>query len=200
MTPALRASRYSFPPLRSPLLRQQKWSFLLFGTTVEISVAVRENTVTQRTYIPINTDALDNPVLVSKTKITNANNRMIKDRLYILYDTITEIDMYDFRGSTVSGFSNDITLALTYPDANNDTIVDDDVTHTKYRESVLAMVVLNPLLERWELVSGSSVDTLTNKVTVNVPHFSVYALASMGPEYGKTAKIYPNPFKPNSGI
>ena len=111
---------------------------------------------------------------------------------------VVEFLMYDFTGSTVTVFDLSVGVALGYPDADQDGIVDNPVSQV--RESSLLLAYYNPATNRWDMLTDTSIDRFNNEVTASLSHFSLYALMSVGPQAGSVAKVYPNPFKPNSGL
>ena len=147
----------------------------------------------------ISTDPANAPDEVTPADITTANGKLTST--YQLTNILCEINLYDNSGSQLSGgLAGDAYVTMTYPDANNDGIVDG--TAASVKESNLKIYYLNEAAQVWEEVTGSVVDTTANTVRVKVAHFSVFAL--IGTEGSassdlKNAHAFPVPFKPSLG-
>jgi hypothetical protein len=168
------------------------------GVNLEVKVEMLAGAVTRQVYMDISVDPVKNPIVVDKEKITAANSKITSDiKKKIIGDTITEFVARDYATGEkfTAEFGNTVRITLSYPDADDDGFVDG--TEPKIPEKSLKVHVLNETTDEWEEVGGT-VDTTSNKVTVEVKHFSVYALVSV-----KTSslslegvRIYPNPYIP----
>jgi len=98
-------------------------------------------------------------------------------------------------GQTSLSGGNSATLALAYPDVNGDGVVDE----TTIRADRLQMFTYDAAAGRWVKLAVSSVDTSARTVTATTTHFSFFALMSPAAADLSALRVYPNPFKPNSG-
>ncbi|HPN32257.1 MAG TPA: hypothetical protein PKY81_15000, partial [bacterium] len=109
-------------------------------------------------------------------------------------------------GSKLTNFdSNYIQLYISYPDEDNDYIVDGTVSPMFKGMPVTSLNFywLNENSNQWEIVTGGVIDPVNKLVSVRVNHFSIYSVfgANISITLGlKNVKVYPNPFKPNSGL
>ncbi|MCB4790294.1 MAG: T9SS type A sorting domain-containing protein [Elusimicrobia bacterium] len=178
---------------------KQTWYALINNTPVKMEAVVPAHTVEIPVYVIITPNAMNNPQLVDTTTINTANLKINKEvNRNIFIPSVTEFNMYDFYGSTVGSWAKDVTITLSYPDVNNDALVDD--TATQYKVRNLFMAFLDPFLESWTDVTGHVHDIVNKKLTADVSHFSMYAIVASGPRGGFYARVYPNPFKPNSNL
>jgi hypothetical protein len=115
--------------------------------------------------------------------------------------SMVEPDLYNIYGVEYSGnFAKQVTLALSYSDSNNDGIVD-GVTPLIRAES-LRIYRYNPSTFAWEIVQGSQILDKTGKtVSVNLDHYSIYALAAISTYKTDLDNVivYPNPYEPGTG-
>jgi len=86
-------------------------------------------------------------------------------------------------------------LTLSYPDADNDGIVDG----TSVRASALQIYSYNSLEGRWTQDFASALDGTDHLVSGNMPHFSYFALMAPLAASLDTVRVYPNPYEPDSG-
>lgn len=93
-------------------------------------------------------------------------------------------------------FTNPLTITISYPDANNDGIVDG----TAIKEEDIYPFYLSELTWNWIKIPGRTVDTQNNTVSFQVDHLTIFALMAYAPgaDLGHVI-VYPNPYKPNSG-
>jgi len=103
----------------------------------------------------------------------------------------------DFIPTVTGTFSQALTLEMSYPDANNDGFVDG--VSPLMRAEALRIFTLNKTTLEWERVTGNySLDKVAKKVSVEVEHFSMYALVGVQ-IYEDTlndVQVHPNPYKP----
>lgn len=107
-------------------------------------------------------------------------------------DIFTEITLEN--GQTTLSNSQLATLTLTYPDSNNDGIVDVGGV----REESLALYRFNTGANRWDKLP-SSIDTGNNTVTAQTPGFSVFGLFAPAAADLSDVLVYPVPWVPNDG-
>lgn len=105
-------------------------------------------------------------------------------------------------------FNDEITLSIPYPDEDDDGIVDG----TEINEEDLSMFYLDEEDEEWvevpkskknKKIKEASADSYDNEknITAKVDHFTIFALMANAPaEDLSDSIVYPNPFKPNSGL
>ena len=75
-------------------------------------------------------------------------------------------------GAAVHTFNRPVTVTLTYPDTDQNGIV--DTTNT--REECLRVFALDENLRQWVLVPDPTINSQANTVSVLTSHFSVYTL------------------------
>ncbi|MBN1621627.1 MAG: T9SS type A sorting domain-containing protein [Endomicrobiales bacterium] len=190
----------SITKMYSNLGGKQTVDKLINGVTVQLSLDVPANAVGKNAYALINTNAMQSPEVESLINIIAANAQILEEDMFLIEDSVAEFNMYDFVGTSITTFATYATITLGYPDADNDGIVDDAINNTKVREEVLAVAMLDSNLQEWVHLTNSIVAEDDNYVSCDLSHLSLYAIVSLGPEYGKTTRIYPNPFKPNSNL
>lgn len=118
----------------------------------------------------------------------------------LIPDTLTEIIASRGGFQLTENFSSSITVTLTYPDSDGNTLVDG--TSPPIPASNLRMFTLDPTVVRWiELPLTEPVDTANKSVSALTGHFSIFAL------FGPTGirpnvnyvRAYPVPWKPGGG-
>ncbi|RMH59454.1 MAG: T9SS C-terminal target domain-containing protein [Candidatus Hydrogenedentota bacterium] len=98
-------------------------------------------------------------------------------------------------GQEQHSLKRSIEVRITYPDADQDGIVDG----TKIREQNLQIYRLDEDLGRWNVEPGSVVDPVNNWVTVEVDHLTIFSIAGGAAVNDlNSVTVYPNPFEPNS--
>ena len=168
-------------------------------TMGEIKVIVPPGAITIESYIDINANAYLVPTEVPKSVLDTAIATLgVNTANKILETSIIELNLFDLTGSTVTGtFSQALTLEMSYPDANNDGFVDG--VSPLMRAEALRIFTLNKTTLEWERVTGNySLDKVAKKVSVEVEHFSMYALVGVQ-IYEDTlndVQVHPNPYKP----
>ncbi|OVE76534.1 hypothetical protein BVX98_05700 [bacterium F11] len=171
-------------------------TFLTAGS--ETTISVEANAMGSgalgngRFYISV--DPENNPLQVDPAVITTANNALQGRNL--VPGSMREALAFRTRGPYTSMFASDVTVAIHYPDTNNDNTLDNIYLNA----DTLRLMTLNESTSRWEDVSSSSVDLDQNWVIADIVHFSVFGLFGISPsENLSQVKIYPNPWKPKSG-
>ncbi|MFH1725394.1 MAG: FG-GAP-like repeat-containing protein [Elusimicrobiota bacterium] len=109
-------------------------------------------------------------------------------------NVVTEVTLSN--GQTSLSGGKTATIVLTYPDVNDDGIVDGTVIRVSDLDMYSAATIAGP----WVKDLSSSVDAAGKTVTGLTSHFSFFAL--FGPAAAAdlmTVRVYPNPFMPNSG-
>jgi hypothetical protein len=98
-------------------------------------------------------------------------------------------------GQTQLAGGNLATLVFSYPDEDGNGLVDG----TAIRADDLKVYVYDLTSGAWQLEFGSTVDTSAKTVSAQTPHFSFFA--SFAPAFTSLSdvRIYPNPYRPNSG-
>ncbi len=90
-----------------------------------------------------------------------------------------------------------VSVILTYPDADSDGIVDG----TNLQERNLRVYRLDEANARYIEEPDITIDAVRNRVTVRVSHFTLFVLAGGASVSNLNALVvYPNPFRPNSGL
>ena len=91
-----------------------------------------------------------------------------------------------------------VTVTVPYPDARDTGFVDG--TSPPLRAASLQLYVLNEGTGQWGAVPGSTVDATRKVVTGQIGHLSIFTAlgAAVAPDLS-TVRVYPNPYKPNSG-
>jgi hypothetical protein len=174
-------------------------SFSFAGSTLTFRVDLPANTVSEPAYVWITTSALTNLITEDPNEVATATKAIGQEKgRHLLEPYVTEFDLFNFVGSTLAFNSGPATITIPYADANNDGRVDDPITH--YKVSTLFLATLDRLSQTWMEVPGWTTDKVNKNFSVKTPHFSLYSLASYGPAGGNYARLYPNPFKPNSGL
>lgn len=98
-------------------------------------------------------------------------------------------------GQTSFSGGNTATLTFSYPDANRDGVMDG----TLYRGDELKIYSYDLSAGAWRPDVVSTVDTDLRTVTGRTSHFSFFAVfAPMGIGLD-SVRVYPNPYRPNSG-
>jgi carboxyl-terminal processing protease len=91
-----------------------------------------------------------------------------------------------------------VTVRVPYPDANNTGFVDG--TSPPVRADTLQLYVLNETRGLWEVVPGSTADTVNKVVVGQIRHLSIFTAFGAGASADlSTLRIYPIPYRPNGG-
>ncbi|MFH1369366.1 MAG: fibronectin type III domain-containing protein [Elusimicrobiota bacterium] len=169
--------------------------------TGEVKIEIPPGAITEDGYIYINVDAEDAPTEVTKTELDSATSDLVLDNNKLIAGSVIEINLFSLTGSTITGnFAKAFTLTMSYPDADNDDVVDN--TTPPIRADALRIFTLNKVTLKWEKVSETvTLDKTNKKVSVEITHFSIYALVSVSTYESNLDKVivYPNPYKPGSG-
>ena len=143
-------------------------------------------------------DPLDNPLTVDPDKIRQANAALAANRgplAAVRPDDVWEIHFMDETGLHDGALGGAGTITVTYPDANNDGIVDG--TTPPLQAKTLSLWILDETRQgMWVKVPDSIVDTQNHTVSALLNHLSVYAL--IGGAGGSAADVYayPVPYRP----
>ncbi|MEW6040228.1 MAG: T9SS type A sorting domain-containing protein [Elusimicrobiota bacterium] len=166
-----------------------------------IKLFIEPNDIGKDVKLFYSTNPLSSPLLVSKSKIFEANYKDDENPLTNrVPDSIAEIALQDNSGAWLinNDFNSEVELRMSYKDADNDGYADN--TSPPVYEKSLKIYVLNETRETWEAVSGSYADVMNNYVSANIKHFSVYILIGIpAPVDLSGVKVYPNPYKPGTG-
>lgn len=169
------------------------------NSILNVEVDIPPAAISCAAYVAINTDPVNNPIAIDASTINSANRKIKQaSNKQLAEDTAVEFNMYDLTGSSITVFSDYVTLSLPYQDADNDGYIDDIIP--KLKEENLEMCYLNPSTCEWENIGGT-VDTQHKVVKVRTKHFSVYSLMGFPRAQAnlKDMLVYPNPYKPGSG-
>ncbi len=140
-----------------------------------------------RLYVSV--DPSGTPLRVTPSTIDHANGAL--SGFVLIPGTSIEVLAYTSQGLYGIGFSSPVTLRLNYPDVNHDGIVDS----VSVRADTLRLGTLNEANGTWEMITGASIDKSTNRVSMPLSHFSVYALfGSLASPTLADAKVYPSPW------
>jgi len=91
--------------------------------------------------------------------------------------------VYDYK-PTGATFSPPITLTLKY---------DPGLVPAGVDESKLVIAFYNTATSKWEVVPGSVVDTVKHTVTVQISHFTMFAVYAAAPAVTPTPTVAPTP-------
>ncbi len=95
-----------------------------------------------------------------------------------------------------SALAQPVTVSVPYLDADGDGIVDG----TGVRASTLRLYTLDENTAQWIAVPGSYVDTANHLVVGSIGHLSIFdAFGTSAQNDLSSMRVYPVPFKPNSG-
>ncbi len=105
-------------------------------------------------------------------------------------DLAREFKAYDPAGAAVTSFLQPVTITMSYPDADNDGLIDGDLL----AESRARIYYLDETLGKWTVVADCVRNAALNTVSAPVNHFSVYSVRTQSEEqYMLAPKAYPNP-------
>jgi hypothetical protein len=145
--------------------------------------------------------AVDNDVTISLTtgaavSLTGVNTAGVS----ILYNTIKQYDMTDESGVAIHSLNRNITIRISYLDANDDGV--EDITNTKVENLKMYVVNVplggNPVGLVW--IRYSRVDKQNKCVYADVDHLSVFMLGSFSDTENLLYQNYPNPFQPSRDV
>lgn len=112
--------------------------------------------------------------------------------------SLLHVEPYDAQGDfLVSSLQKRATLHFPYKDDTGDGIVDGTIPPIRAKK--LSIWWLDEPRSLWVRQSGSTVDTLSKRVSVSVKHFSTYATIGQLDTNVSNVYAYPVPFRPNSG-
>jgi hypothetical protein len=168
------------------------------GKQLTATISIASGTVNNTSFLDINFDPASLPKeLVDATKINTADNKLSEN--LGRYAILIELNLYDIFGNRITNFfNNPITITISYPDDNNDGIIDG--TNPELSAYLLKFYVLDETNGEWVL-AGGDVDTNKKTITATLGHFSVYGLISSKASSNNLKKVivYPNPYKPGTG-
>ncbi|MBI4396671.1 MAG: Ig-like domain-containing protein, partial [Elusimicrobia bacterium] len=149
----------------------------------------------------INEDPKNAPMAALPAQIDKANDNQSQIHgAYAQTINLKEFNIYNQDGQRMQGsFTKEVEVRMTYPDADNNGIVDGSERVAPVRESVLALYWLDEQRGIWVRVPGSSVDKANNVITAKVKHFSVYGIIGAPATDLSEAYAYPVPFKTSLG-
>jgi len=91
--------------------------------------------------------------------------------------------VYDYKPDGAT-FSPPITMTLKY---------DPGLLPAGFDASKLVIAFYNTATSKWEVVSGSAVDTVKNTITVQISHFTMFAVYAAAPAVTPTPTVGPTP-------
>lgn len=166
----------------------------------KMKITLDARTLKEDFSVQISTSPLiDSP---KRTNIIDANNKLDNDDdpfSFTLEPTVVEIEAFDANGNPITDtFESPATITLSYDDSNpEDGIVDG--TSPALREETLKVYWLDESHSLWVKLSGSKVDSGSNRVSADTFHFSVFSLHGGGTADLSDAYAYPVPFIPSRG-
>jgi len=166
----------------------------------EMKIILDARTLKEDFFVEVSTSPLiDSP---RRTNIIDANNKLDNDDdpfSFTLEPTVVEIEAFDANGNPITDtFKIPATITLSYEDNNpEDGIVDG--TTPALRKETLKVYWLNESHSLWVKLSGSKVDSGSNRVSADTFHFSVFSLHGGGTADLSDAYAYPVPFIPSRG-
>ena len=145
-------------------------------------------------------DPIDHPLISSAPALIAAAASTLPAGLAGSADSLTEF-IVAVNGSRFTGtLTTPVTVKVPYADANNDGIVDG--TSPPVPASTLKLYVLNEATAQWDAIPGSTVDTTHHLVIGQISHLSIFnafGTGSVAAANLDAVRVYPVPFKPNSG-
>ncbi|MFH1714570.1 MAG: FG-GAP-like repeat-containing protein [Elusimicrobiota bacterium] len=168
------------------------------GKLITTKLLIPKGAVDEIAYIKPTGDPINSPIEIDSKKITDADNNIAQDSNIYLTGRIIEYTMYSMRGIRKTNFLKTIQIVIPYDDINNDGFLDGSAP--PIRETSLKMYVLDEVSSRWTALP-SSIDELSNLITADVTHFSVFTQIGGIPFKDDLSNVvvYPNPYKPGSG-
>ncbi|MFC1566890.1 Ig-like domain-containing protein [bacterium] len=208
---------------RNKITAAKKWIFqcimnheeenIIIADDGETIIEIPEGFLPENAYLITNTDPIFDPHEIDPNKIINANKKRESASEFntTLPGSIREFNLYDTsdtnlaprlaqkvdeitNNTTAASPTGLIKLSIPYPDADNDGIVDG--SNPPVRVSTLRVYWLDEENGLWVKVPRFEIDIAAKRITTEIRHFSVYALAG-APDYSLTdAYAYPVPYKP----
>jgi hypothetical protein len=166
---------------------------LAFNSISGESVITMDRNAMDSGRIYLSEDPLNGPMLIDPALINTANANTTT--LTIIPDSYREALAYVTTGRYTDGFHSTVNLGIGFEDRDSNGLLD----NADIRVNTLQVVMLDEINGVWQALSGSVVDTTNKRVTANVDHFSVYALAGSPASSSLDQVIfYPSPWKPGS--
>ncbi len=166
----------------------------------KMKIALHAATLKKDFFVEVSTSPLKDSS--KKNNIIDANNKLDNDDdpfSFTLEPTIVEIEAFDANGDAITdAFEIPATITLSYEDNNPENGIVDE-TSPALREKTLQVYWLDESHSLWVKLSGSKVDTDSNRVSADTFHFSVFSLHGMGTTDLSDAYAYPVPFIPSRG-
>lgn len=166
----------------------------------KMKIALHAATLKKDFFVEVSTSPLKDSS--KKNNIIDANNKLDDDDdpfSFTLEPTIVEIEAFDANGDAITdAFEIPATITLSYEDSNPENGIVDG-TSPALREKTLQVYWLDESHSLWVKLSGSKVDTDSNRVSADTFHFSVFSLHGMGTTDLSDAYAYPVPFIPRRG-
>jgi len=144
-----------------------------------------------------NAEHTDKTLITRAIKIARAKGAYAGDPSHYPISTL----MFEITGETANGaviqgtLGNKIILSLSYPDQDNDGIVDG--TNPPVEARNLEIFLLDEVLGEFKKVSGSSVNLEEKTVSGTIDHLSIYAVMTAISASVSNFLIRPNPWEPH---
>ena len=166
----------------------------------KMKIILDARTLKEDFFVEVSTSPLiDSP---RKTNIIDANSKLDNDDdpfSFTLEPTVVEIEAFDANGNPITDtFEIPATINLSYEDSNSENGIVDG-TSPPLREETLKVYWLNESHSLWVKLSGSKVDSGSNRVSADTFHFSVFSVHGVGATDLSNAYAYPVPFIPSRG-
>ena len=119
-------------------------------------------------------------------------NSLIKAISNIAYD----IDISDWKGEPLNNLNMNAGISMAYMDVDNDGYFDGTYIDENYLR--IFRLESDSRGYRWKLVEGNqTIDTVQNKISVEVKHFSIYSILAYASPSGVLGRVrnFPNPFE-----
>lgn len=156
--------------------------------------------------VPAGALAADGYIQASTTvvsaAVTEANRKLISNSgdssRAPVTGTVVDLTVYDALGAVQPGaFGAPVTVAMTYPDADGDGLVDGAAVPV--RADTLGVWWLDEAASLWVRLPSSSADLQAKRVSAATSHFTTFALIGQAATGLADAYPYPVPFRPSKG-
>lgn len=168
-------------------------SFTVSGATVSIPVGALH--VSQAGTVAGSTDPVNQPVVPGTPQdIANADSRL--GNLKRVPGTARQFLAFVGGVRKTDNFNSAVTVTLSYADQDGDDVVDG----TSLRVDTLRVYTLQEGTADWTELPGQGLSKTARAVSASASHFSLFALVGTSAASNlSNVRVFPNPFKPNSG-
>jgi hypothetical protein len=191
----------------NPMLSAKTWRFStvldynadnIYIGAESTKVTVEAGTVDGDYYIVIDTNPSGTHSLDAKICEANSKIRRVKGAFFApLNSTMKRFTMYRADSEYPGSFNKDVNVLIPYAETSAGMVKDSGGFNVK--ESTLRMYWLDEDKSLWVKLPSSSVDTDNNTVSVDINHFSVFAIFGGSDTDLSNAYAYPVPWKPYDG-